>query len=75
MTGKTPDSAPFGPAMHVWYDMWRKQCDQSMKLWAWWAQFVPHLSSTELAAEAEAMKTAPEVGEQPLRSQRSGTAY
>ncbi|HPD93453.1 MAG: hypothetical protein H6900_04465 [Rhodobacter sp.] len=43
--------------------MWQTQVEQTLRVWAWWAQFVPQESAAELSAdaEAEARASAPSV--------------
>ena len=47
---------------HIWYQLWQKQLEQSFRLWGQWAQFVPHESASQLAAEAEALKSGADDG-------------
>ena len=55
---------PFAPALSFWCSLWQAQLEQSLKFWGAFAQYVPHESAADLAAEAEMMKPA-------LRTERS----
>lgn len=39
-----------------WTQLWHQQFEQSLKFWAMFGQAMPHESSRQLAAEAEALK-------------------
>lgn len=39
--------------------MWRAQIEQSLKVMAFWAQFLPHETAREAAAEAESLRATP----------------
>ena len=34
--------------------LWQSQFEQSLRIWAWWAQLIPQESAAELSADAEA---------------------
>lgn len=43
--------------MEFWTKLWHQQFEQSLQFWAAFGQSIPHETSRELAAEAEALKT------------------
>ena len=54
-TGQTPGGA-FHPAIAFWSQIAQMQVEQTIRLCAFWARFLPQPSASQLSAEAEALK-------------------
>ena len=58
MSDEIPRAGTFTPAITFWTRLWQMQLEQSLRIWAAWAQMLPHDSARALAEEAEHMKPA-----------------
>ncbi|MCW1931622.1 hypothetical protein [Pararhodobacter zhoushanensis] len=58
MSDDIPPAGTFTPVITFWTQIWQAQVEQSLRLWAAWAQMMPHDSARALAQEAEQMKPA-----------------
>jgi hypothetical protein len=62
---------PWFAGLGFWCRLWQAQLEQSMKVWAVWAEALPKPSAADLAAEAEKMRELSATPTEPARPARS----
>ena len=56
MSSKHPSDDALSTGLDFWAMLWQQQFEQNLKIWAIWAQALPHPTAHDLAIEADAMK-------------------